>query len=628
MAGNDRQITVRLSADASDARKRLKELEKKSDETFDRVTEAVSKPNPALERFNQKMGRTGETAEDASKKARRSIGQIAQTVKRQEPEVARLSTELDRLQGRRRELASLSDEDALKLVGTDQITALERLDTEIADVSGRVDRLNRRSTRAGRIMDNLANAGRDAASSLFSVQGAATAAAGAGLAAGGLALVVNRAAESASEIQRLSRQAQTGVEDFQEISAAFREFNINQEQLAEGLREGALRLDEFATTGSGPAAEAFQRIGIEADEAGRFVNDTDKLLLTVIERVRRLDDEAAQVRVLDEIFGDEAGQRFIQVLETSQTEIARLRQEAREMGLVIDAENIRQGDRLNEKLRTLGTVIDTQVTAAVTELGPQITSFLDEILDRLPEATNEVEQFGQTLGLLDDISESARIDQIKDQIAELREEAEQIQQGGLLFGLRDDIEGFATAGEFAEKTTAKIKALRQEMAVLQAPMLDAASAGDTLSNRLADLNPNLARTVEINPEVNDTARNAAEGMGVFGGAIEPLPDDLRETITEMERLTDRQRALAAVQSDQAPQPTDPNGARDARAADRIDDLRISMETAADASELVGDALEGVGDSADEAGEQAQGLAREIESATDGAGSAIQEALAR
>ena len=50
MAGNDRQITVRLSADASDARKRLKELEQKSDETFDRVTEAVSKQNPALER--------------------------------------------------------------------------------------------------------------------------------------------------------------------------------------------------------------------------------------------------------------------------------------------------------------------------------------------------------------------------------------------------------------------------------------------------------------------------------------------------------------------------------------------------------------------------------------------------
>ena len=387
-----------------------------------------------------------------------------------------------------------------------------QMDRKLSDVDRKINQFTQRAQKA---------------------MGAFGAAAGVAAGATGLGLLVKRAGETATQIQSLSRQAGTGTTQFQRLSAVFREANVSQQTLADGLREANLRLDEFVKTGKGSGAEAFQRLGIEADQANRFINDSEGLLLTVMERVRELESQAARTRVLDEIFGGEAGERFIQVLQQSQEEIRNTIQEAERMGLIIPERAIRRGDELNQKMRTLGRVLEANVTEAVARLGPQITEFLDEIIARLPEAADGAERFAKTLGLIDNLSTSARVDEIKDRIAELRTEAKRLEeQGGIIFGGAGglDLGAFATAGDFAAAARKEIAGLRKEMAVLEAPTLDAASAGDTLSNRLADLNPHLTRTLEVTPEMEEAARDAAQGMGAFGGEVQELNPSLSDAI--------------------------------------------------------------------------------------------------
>ncbi|SDF06923.1 hypothetical protein SAMN04488105_1121 [Salipiger thiooxidans] len=103
------------------------------------------------------------------------------------------------------------------------------------------------------------------------------------------------------------------------------------------MKELNLRADEFIVTGKGPAAEAFARIGLGAAGLERKLEAPEALLLEIIGRMEDL-DRAAQIRVADEIFGGTGGERFVELLARGEDGMRAMMQEAREMGLVMEAE--------------------------------------------------------------------------------------------------------------------------------------------------------------------------------------------------------------------------------------------------------------------------------------------------
>lgn len=151
-----------------------------------------------------------------------------------------------------------------------------------------------------------------------------------GLVAGavaGLTSQLQGAVRAIAEVGDQARRAGVGVEAFQRWRAVAAQARIGVDQLADGFRELNLRADEWVTTGGGSAADAFERLGFTATDLRDRLQDPSELMLEIMRRMRHL-DTAARIRVADEIFGGSAGERFVELLGRSQTEIRQMMTEA------------------------------------------------------------------------------------------------------------------------------------------------------------------------------------------------------------------------------------------------------------------------------------------------------------
>ncbi len=135
---------------------------------------------------------------------------------------------------------------------------------------------------------------------------------------------------------------------------------VNVDALTDGLKEMQLRADEFVVTGAGSGAEAFQRLGFSADELKEKLADPSALFEEIIERLGRL-DKASQIRISDELFGGTGGEQFVRLLDQGNGYIARMRQEARATGNVLDAQLVQRAVEIDRAFAKLSATVGTNL---------------------------------------------------------------------------------------------------------------------------------------------------------------------------------------------------------------------------------------------------------------------------
>lgn len=171
-----------------------------------------------------------------------------------------------------------------------------------------------------------------------------------------------------AEVGDQAKRAGVSVQAFQELRYVAEQNRIPIDALTDGLKEMNLRLDEFIVTGTGPAAESLARLGYSAQELKAKLADPSALLLEMIGRMEGL-DKAAQIRVADEVFGGTAGERFVELLSLGQDGIQGQIDRARELGLVIEEEQIAKAAELDAKFAEVGARITSVWQTAVVEAG-------------------------------------------------------------------------------------------------------------------------------------------------------------------------------------------------------------------------------------------------------------------
>lgn len=207
-------------------------------------------------------------------------------------------------------------------------------------------------------------------------------AAGIGL---GLSEAVTQMRRVVSEVAELSAQAKmagVGVEVFQELAYAAQQAHVSTDALTDGMKELQLRADEFAATGKGSAAEAFQRIGFTAEELKGKLQDPVALFEEIIRRIYDL-DKAAQIRVADELFGGTAGEQFVRFLALGQNSVARLRKEAQDTGKVISKDLVDGAEEVDKRFKAMALTVETQLKKAVLGLIDALRGFASAVADSL-----------------------------------------------------------------------------------------------------------------------------------------------------------------------------------------------------------------------------------------------------
>nr|WP_260685803.1 D-alanyl-D-alanine carboxypeptidase family protein [Rhizobium leguminosarum] len=146
----------------------------------------------------------------------------------------------------------------------------------------------------------------------------------------------------------MAKMAGLKVKDFQELKYVAEQNRIPVDALTDAMKELSLRADEWIKTGSGSGAESFQRMGYSAQELARKLEDPKALLLDIIDRMQRL-DSAARIRVFDEVFGGQGGEKFVQLIDRGADGIRATIKEANDLGLVMDEQLIQRADEFDRK---------------------------------------------------------------------------------------------------------------------------------------------------------------------------------------------------------------------------------------------------------------------------------------
>ena len=168
---------------------------------------------------------------------------------------------------------------------------------------------------------------------------------GAARAGEGLAEIVTKTVETASALNDTSIALGVTTDAIQELGYAAQLNGSSVEGMSDGIRKLSINM-AAAAEGSQEAAQTFRRLGVQITEGGKL-RAADAVLGDIAEKFKAMPDGARKVAAAVGLFG-KSGASLIPTLSEGRDGLAALRQEARDLGIVLDTKTIAAGDALGD----------------------------------------------------------------------------------------------------------------------------------------------------------------------------------------------------------------------------------------------------------------------------------------
>jgi hypothetical protein len=225
------------------------------------------------------------------------------------------------------------------------------------------------------------------ASTVLSGFGLAGVAAAAGIGALSVALSGAReAARFADEIADTADRLHVTTDALQEYRYAIRAAGGEEKGADEALEKFSVTLGK-AQQGLERSQKAFRALGFTEEQIAGF-QSAEEALEQVVERISGLSD------VQQDAIIQQLGLEGIKPLIDDGVEsMKRLRDEARKVGVVMDADLIKRGAELNQQFETVQQVIDIQLKSALVDLGPILLGLIKLVASLASAARDVVDAF-------------------------------------------------------------------------------------------------------------------------------------------------------------------------------------------------------------------------------------------
>ncbi|WP_288427097.1 hypothetical protein [uncultured Agrobacterium sp.] len=195
----------------------------------------------------------------------------------------------------------------------------------------------------------------------------------------GLVASVNQVTNSISEMADQAKMAGLSAKAFQEWKYVAEQARIPVDAITDGLKELQLRADEFAVTGKGSAAEAFQRLGLTPQEVKERLQNPSELMLLLIERTRLLKDTAAGIRIFDELFGGTGGERMVSLINQGEAGIRAQIKAANDFGYVLSDDVITKAQEIDRQFNAISMTVGNTLKSAVVSVVDSMMDFLESL---------------------------------------------------------------------------------------------------------------------------------------------------------------------------------------------------------------------------------------------------------
>lgn len=236
--------------------------------------------------------------------------------------------------------------------------------------------------KAGKETEGFAAKGRAAVNTFGKAAAGAFAAAGAAAAA-----LAVQTAQQIRELDALATVANTSVAEFQRMAYATRTVGVEQDKLADILKDVNDRVGDFNATGGGPMADFFEkiapRVGVTAEQF-RNLSGPQALQLYVDSLQKANLSQADMTFYMEAMASDST--RLIPLLKDGGAAMAGLAAEAEALGLGLSAVDVAKVQAANAELAKVGAIVDSGAQALSVELMPVIGAAAEAFREMVQDA--------------------------------------------------------------------------------------------------------------------------------------------------------------------------------------------------------------------------------------------------
>lgn len=228
------------------------------------------------------------------------------------------------------------------------------------------------------------------------------------VAVGAMAVWIKSSINTAAEIQNLAKVANTSTTEFQKFAAGARTVGIENDKLADILKDVNDKVGDFLVTGGGELKEFFEsvapKVGVTAEQF-RNLSGPQALGLYVDTLEKAGANQQEMTFFLEAIANDAT--LLAPLLRNGAKEMRGLADEAQNLGLILSEETIAGAKQFNDDLDLLGRVASGVGQQIAAELLPELLNLTNEL--RKPETAKAAADMAKAVvGSFTTIIEGAR----------------------------------------------------------------------------------------------------------------------------------------------------------------------------------------------------------------------------
>ena len=188
------------------------------------------------------------------------------------------------------------------------------------------------------------------------------------LGVGAIGAFAKKSLDAADSMSKLSQRTGVAAPMLDKFRQAAELSDTSIESLEKAFPNLARGIDDAVVKGTGPAAEAFTRLGVSLTDANGKVRETDQVMLDLADRFQQMPDGTEKAALASQIFGQRLGSELIPMLNMGGDAV-------RGMTTALTQEFADKSAQFNDKLTTMGEKL--------SQLGMKITEALLPFLDQL-----------------------------------------------------------------------------------------------------------------------------------------------------------------------------------------------------------------------------------------------------
>ena len=255
----------------------------------------------------------------------------------------------------------------------------------------------------------------------------------AGAAAGGLALLVKRSIDAADAIAKTADAIGISTDALQELRFAADLSGVSVESLDKALKFATKAIGELRTRTSSELTTALKDFDAQLLSNIRNAGSVEEAIELVFRRMGEMEDATKKAALSKSVFG-RAGMVMVNIARGEAGALEEMRQQARDLGIVLDEDLLRNAEKTKDQLTVLGTVLSANLNKAVLEHADAIGDLAERFTEALPDLISWVSTFGQWIGLIEQ-SKTERLAEIREEIVRLEGVLQGSQGLGDFFGM-------------------------------------------------------------------------------------------------------------------------------------------------------------------------------------------------